>query len=234
MATTNCLLFEESCLNLALNKPAHFISAYPTKVVFGKCLPLGYESRKYFYFELNELFNLYFAIFELVQFFASNTIFEKKLILSKSPQHYFLMAKVLWINNELQNVGLFGIEQEDDHNSVTFELFFTDIELNDFIYAIIKIIPSTLCLTSLDLELFFAASNESVKAIKLLKSEKHAKILVKKLSKDINQKISEVSIYNQATLLGYYCEIILLLNKLKTLFNQNLKFDNIEAIILKS
>lgn len=40
-----------------------------------------------FQFQLNELFKLYFAIFEIVKYFAlNNTVLEKKLILSKFEQ----------------------------------------------------------------------------------------------------------------------------------------------------
>ena len=66
----NCA-FVESCLNLALNKSSHFISAYPTKIVFGKCSPTGYITSKFFQFELFELYRLYCAIFDIVKLLIS-------------------------------------------------------------------------------------------------------------------------------------------------------------------
>ena len=148
----NCA-FVESCLNLALNKSSHFISAYPTKIVFGKCSPTGYITSKFFQFELFELYRLYCAIFDIVKFFALNNRIEKQLVLSKFDQNYFLDTKVLCINGEEKKVGVFGIEQLTE-GSVVYELFFTDLELNNFIYALIKVIPSSLCLTSQELLLF--------------------------------------------------------------------------------
>ena len=84
----NCC-FDDSCLTLALNKSLNFVSAFPTKVVFGKCSPIGFMNHKCFQFQLNELFKLFLAIFEIVKIFALNIILEKQLVLSKFDQNYF-------------------------------------------------------------------------------------------------------------------------------------------------
>jgi hypothetical protein len=146
------------------------------------------------------------------------------------------VAKVLYINNEPQNIGVLGIEELKDNNEseITFELFFTDNELNDFIYSLIKIIPSSLCLTSTQLFLFFKASSQNTKDIKLLQTEKCAEIFFKRVSKDLKEDLSNVSIYNYTIFLTYNCEIILLFHKFQTLFNKELRFNNIETIISKN
>jgi hypothetical protein len=227
--------FSDCCLNLALNKPLHFLSAFPTKIVFGKCSPIGFLKFQCFQFQLNELFKLYFAIFEIVKFFAkNNTVLEKKLILSKFDKNYYLDGKVLLINNEEKKVGIFGIEQlSGEDNYVPYELFFTDIELNDFIYALLKVIPSALCLKSRELLLFQKAAQEVPKTIKCLRVEKNCEQFVKFFLKEISKEICEVSIYNLTSFLNYYCEIILIFHKFQTLFNNEIQFDNIDTIISK-
>jgi hypothetical protein len=232
----NSVLFHQSCLNLSLKKSGHFISAFPTKIVFGLCSPLGYKLSKYFEFELYELCQLYFAIFDLVKYFASNIAFEKRLILSKLQQNYYLVPKVLYINNEPHNVGVLGIELLKDNNEseISFELFFTDNELNDFIYSLIKTIPASLCLTSTELLLFLKASTQNTKDIKLLQTEKNAESFLQRVSKDLKEDISEVLRYNYTIFLSYNCEIILLFHKFETLFNKELRSNNIEIIISKN
>jgi hypothetical protein len=227
--------FGDSCLTLALNKSLHFLSAFPTKIVFGKCSPLGFLMSQCFQFQLNELFKLYFAIFEIVKYFAlNNTVFEKKLILSKFEQNYFVVGKVLWINNEEKKVGVFGIEQlSEEQNGVCYELYFTDVELNDFTYALLKVIPSALCLKSRELLLFQKVAQESTKTIKCLRIEKNCEQFVKQFLKEISKEICEVSIYNLSSFLNYYCEIILIFHKFQTLFNAEIRFDNIDIIISK-
>jgi hypothetical protein len=213
----NCA-FGESCLNLALNQSSHFLSAYPTKIVFGKCCPTGYIMSKFFQFELFELHKLYCAIFDIVKFFALNNALEKQLVVSKLDQNYYVVGKVLCINGEQKRVGVFGIEQLTE-GSVVYELFFTDLELNNFIYALIKVIPSSLCLTSQELLLFQKVTKETSKQIILLrgenKSKQYVKTFLKELKQDTSTEVQDVLIYNLCTYLTYYCELFLLLIKLK-------------------
>jgi hypothetical protein len=230
----NCA-FGESCLNLALNKSLHFISAFPTKIVFRKCSRSGYIKSNCFQYQHFEFHKLYCAIFEIVKFFAETTILEKQLILSKNGQNYFLVGKILYINDIETKVAVFGIEQlmEDKDFSVVFEFFFTDLELNAFIFALIKIIPSSLCLTSQEQILFHKASQESSKIIISLKEQNNSKQFVTKFVKSSSQGVQDISIYNLSTFLSYYCEIILIAHKIQTLLNSELKFDNLEIIISK-
>lgn len=228
-------LFGKSCLNLALTKPLHFISAYPSIIIFGKCSPTGFITSKCFQYQLFELHKLYCALFEIVKYFAlTNNFLEKQLILSKCNENYFLAGKVLWINDEEKKVVVFGLEQLlNDGFSVVYELFFTDIELNNFIYTLIKIIPSSLCLTSQELVLFQKVSKESSKIIILFRKEKHSKLFVTEFLKNSDKETSDVLIYNLSTMLSYYCEIILIAHKIETLFNNEIQFDNIQTIIEK-
>jgi hypothetical protein len=229
----NCC-FDDSCLTLALNKSLNFVSAFPKKVVFGKCSPIGFRKHKCFQFQLNELYKLYLAIFEIVKFFALNIILEKQLVLSKFDQNYFLVGKVLWINNEEKKVAVFGIEQvTEENNGVTYELFFTDLELNDFIYGLLKVIPSALCLKPIELLLFYKATEQSTKTIKSFMVEKNCTQFVRQFSTELNKEMYEVSIYNLKTFLSYYSEVILIYHKFQTLFNHESKFDNMDTIISK-
>jgi hypothetical protein len=228
----NCS-FAESCLNLALKKSSHFISSFPTKVVFGKCCQNGYKKAQCFQFELSELYKLYCGVFEIVKFFALNIELERQLLLTKCNNNYFLVGKILCVNNEETKVAVFGIECLLDEQSEPYQLFFTDIELNDFVYALIKIIPSALCLNTKELQLFQKASHESSKAIKLFRTEKHCEIFVRQNINNLNKEVLDVSIYNLSTFLNYYCEIILISHKFQTLLNKDKIFDNIDTIISK-
>ena len=135
-----------------------------------------------------------------------------------------------------KKVGVFGIEQLTE-GSVVYELFFTDVELNNFIYALIQVIPSSLCLTSQELLLFQKVTKETSKQIILLrgenKSKQYVKTFLKELKQDTSTEVQDVLIYNLCTFLTYYCEIILIAHKIQTLFNVELRFDNINTIISK-
>ena len=131
-------------------------------------------------------------------------------------------------------MAVFGIEHFLDEESEPYQLFFTDIELNDFVYALIKIIPSALCLNQRELQLFQKASQESSKTIKLFRSENNCERFVRKNASNFTTEILDISIYNLSTFLNYYCEIILISHKFQTLLNKDQIFDNIDAIISKS
>jgi hypothetical protein len=142
------------------------------------------------------------------------------------------MGKVLMINNEEKKVGVFGIEEitAQHDSSIVYELFLTDLELNDFIYALTKLIPSSLCLSSQELIVFQKASKETLKTIQLFREEKNCQQFVTTQSK-LQKELNNVSVYNLSTFLLYYCEIILVFHKFKTLHNRDLRFDNIDSII---
>ena len=83
-------LFSKSCLNLSLHKSDYFISAYPAKLIFGQCSPIGYKKSKYFEFELFQLYSLYIALFDIINSFAKNSLLEPQVVLSKNEQIYFV------------------------------------------------------------------------------------------------------------------------------------------------
>ena len=93
------LKFCDSCLNLSLRQKDHFISAFPGKIVFGKCNPLGYTKKKYFEFKIFDLYKLYLAIFDIIKYFSGETILEKQLFKYQS----FSNIAIIVLSNQLNN-----------------------------------------------------------------------------------------------------------------------------------
>ena len=227
------LKFSESCLNLSLRQKDHFISAFPGKIVFGKCTPNGYINKHYFEFELFELYKLYLAIFEIVKTFSDDTIIEKNLVLSKSDCDYFLSVKILVNENssETNQVASFVIEH-DSHK--IHELEFLDVDLNTFLYTLEKIVPLSMCLSSLESLFFKTAAKESVKVIHGFQEDVNCKKCVQLFLNKNKEEIAEMelkSVESLITFLSYYCEIILIFHKLQSLIDNSQQRDNMAVII---
>ena len=92
-------LFTESCINIILKETECFMSAFPSKIVFGQCSSNGYTSEKHFQFNLFELNKLYFCIFDTIKYFAEDSAIEiqNQLITTKLEQNYFFVQNVLFL-----------------------------------------------------------------------------------------------------------------------------------------
>ena len=233
MENQNIVKFSDSCLNLSLRQRDHFISAFPGKIVFGKCTPTGYINKNYFEFKLFELYKLYLAIFEIVKTFSDNSIVEKNLILSKAQYKYFVCVKKLMTMNSTETfqVASFVIE----HNSEkVHELEFLDIDFNTFLYTLQKILPLSMCLSSFESFLFRIVAKESTKVIYGFQEEANCKTFVKSFLNKNKDEIDEMelkSVESIITFLTYYCEIILIAHKIQTLIDNSEERGNIAAII---
>lgn len=227
-------LFAESCINLVLKQSDYFMSAFPSKIVFGQCLSNGYKKTKHFQFNVFELNKLYFSIFDTIKNFVENTRSEisNQLIATKFEQNYFFSTKTLLYENNPCKVVVFGIE-DTRKNEICFEFKMSKIELNNFISVLVKVIPSSLCLNEFELLLFQKASEESASHIKMFKDESFSKEFVKKVAATMGNLISDQLLYNLSTLITYYCEIILIYHKFQSLIDHNEESDNIVAILRK-
>lgn len=231
MEQENCHLFCESILSLALEKTDHFISAFPGKLLFGKCSCGGYKKNSFFEFEVFTFYKLYLAIFDIIRSFANNTNLSQQLILSKSdPEevNYFFSVKTLYRLEKSIQVLEFGIEKNSE---IVYEFFLNENELNFFIYSLVKIIPLCICLNSTELLVFKRASSLTVHEIKLFEKENKCSGFVKQLLKETKE---DQSLSNQVSVfLNYYFEIVLVYHKLESLVNYDMTFDNVASILQK-
>ena len=227
--------FSDSCLNLSLRQKDHFISAFPGKIVFGKCTPTGYINKHYFEFQIFELYKLYLAIIDIIKNFSDDSTFEKHLILSKCNYNYFFSVEILNNNaSESFQVANFGIEYNSE---IIHEVTFLDNEFNTFLYTLEKIVPLSMCLSSIESFLFKTASKESAKVIYGFQEDencmKFVKTFLSKNKEDINH-MEMKSIDCLVTFLNYYSEIILIFHKLQSLINiSDIEHGNIASVIHK-
>ena len=179
-------LFSESCINLVLRKSDHFISAFPSKIVFGKTNPFGYKTGQFFEFEVFQLYSLYLAIFDIIDSFSKSILLSNKLLLIKNEKlNYIFSVKTLTNSVEDYQVAHFAIEED---SQISFYIFFNTVEFESFVFALVKIIPSALCLNSTEISLFNYAARETAKVIHGLQEESQSKQFVIKF---LNQSTNE-------------------------------------------
>jgi len=233
MDTKEECLFSESCINLVVKQTEYFMSAFPSKIVFGECTANGYKKDKHFQFNLFELNKLYFCIFDIITYFAndSGNQIENELIITKLEQNYFFSTKYLMVENILEKI-VFGIEDQVK-SVITFQLKLSVLELNNFISVLVKLIPSSLCFNDFERIMFEKASKESVSTIKMFKDKSFSRQFVNKIALELETVLSDQILNNLSTTITYYCEIILLNYKFESLVDQSQESDNIVGILKK-
>ena len=221
--------FSESALNLALKKSDEFISAFVGQIVFGRCSPQGYKTNKYFEINIFELHSFYLAIVEIIKALSIELISNKVIFCKKLDVTYFYSTALSQLTNDL--IVCFSIEK---NNEITFELTFNETQLNTFLFALVKTIPSTLCFSKTEFLLFSNAAEQNVKDIITFQQEEKCNDFVFKFIANSNID-KQIVINNLSTFLNYYCEIILVHHNLKILVETINKvqnhFDNIASII---
>ena len=219
--------FLESALNLSLKKSDEFISAFVGQIVFGKCSPQGYKLNNYFEINIFELHSFYLAIVEIIKALSidlqlKRTIFSKKID--------FVYCYSLNSNSEGSSelTVSFLIER---NNEIVFEMIYNETQLNTLLFALVKIIPSTMCFSKTEFQLFSHAAKENVKDIIMFQEEVKCTEFVSKFVANLVM-YNKSPINNLSTFLNYYCEIILVHHNLKILVEtvQN-HFDNIASIV---
>ena len=222
--------FSESCLNLVLRNSEYFISAYPGKIVFGKTNPVGYKNFEYFEFRVFELHHLYLAIFDIIENFAKSLAFDYQLLLAKSEINYAFSVKTITDFSEEYQVAHFIIEKE---SNIVFNLSFSITEFDSFLYSLVKVIPSSLCLNTIEYSLFQKATQEKLKTIHDFQEESNCLNFVERFLTDREDNNQNKSVTNLVAFLSYYCEIILIFHKIQSLVT-NKSFDNLASIISKT
>jgi hypothetical protein len=227
-------VFSESCINLALKKSGHFISAFPGKIVFGNCSQNGYKKLEYFEFDVFELYKLYLCIFDCITYFVDDNDgqINNQLILSKYEENYFFCSKLVMCKNKPQKIVILAIEDMET-TTVVFQLKMSKEDLNCFISILVKVLPCSLCLNFTQLSIFKKASHQSAQNIILLKEECIAKNFLRNFLIDNDKNFSEQLLISYSAFLSYYCEIILVFHKLESIINHENESDNVVSILRK-
>ena len=227
--------FSDGCLNLSLRQKDHFISAFPGKIVFGKCSPFGYISKQYFEFKIFELYKLYSAIIDIIKNFSDDSSFEKHLILSKCDYNYCFCVKIL--SNDIGESFQVANLLIEHNNEILHEVNFLDSEFNAFLYTLEKIVPLSMCLSAIESFLFKSASKESAKVIYGFQEDKNCIQFVKSFLSTNKEELNNMEVKSVdclVTFLNYYCEIILIFHKLQSLINgSDIELGNIASVISK-
>ena len=220
---------DKSCLSLALNKDFCFISSFPGFFVFGKVSQNCYEELKYFQFSHFEIPKLYSAIIKIVHFLANKTLeIEQTKFLSKTIQNCDINYYIVGNTSVESKVIIFRLEAELFNKS--YDILFTREELNNLIQCMDHVIVSCLCLKPMERQLFNLACIQSLeKIIEFQNIDDAKKFIIHSFEKSACGSIIE----NLSIVLVHYNSIIIILHKLKTLFN-NSDFNNEQIEINKS
>ena len=217
------LNFVESCQTIALPKKDTFISAFPGKIVFGEINHCGFKYNKCFIFFYYEVIDLYLSILQIITFFSthSESTEEKGTVITKSFELvYYWIGKTVTIDECEQKVVKIGIQYKDE---IAYELILTSTDLNNLILCLPQVIFSSLCLKSVERRSIEFASEQSTSIVASLND-------INKCKKFIQEKLDIDCVVesNIIDLFLYYHELILIIHKLKSLFNKKMKKSNIE------
>jgi hypothetical protein len=216
------LPFNKSCYTSVLKVFSVFISAYPGFIVFGKTLTKSYKEKSYFKFSPFELYKLYIAIIQILNFFTGeNPQIKGGLILERNKSHkivYFWDSAIFVIDGKEEKYVSFGIETKECVTKIDMTLS----ELHNFIQALKSTILISLCLTNFENELIICASSLDLVNLKKLKNYGDTKDFVVKFMKKHNNYDDET--FKFAQLIIYYFDIILLLHKFSSMcqFQENI------------
>ena len=212
------LKFDNACQTIALKQENIFVSAFPGKIVFGTPNNEGFLNLKTFQFYFYQLLELYLALLSVIKFLVSSELNCQKGILLKvsEEQIYFWVCKNVQINNRDSKIATFGIEFQ---STCVFELVFDFDQLNNFISGISQCILPALCLKTLERQVLEEASEETLQYIIELNRRKNTQIFLRKIKNKNKFKIDSVVQPNLSDLIIYYHETIIIVHKLKSLYN---------------
>ena len=215
----------------AIKNGTKFISAFAGQIVFGTCNAEGYKNYKYFEISVFELHSFYLAIAEIIKNLSTDSELNKTMLCKKKDLKYFYY--ILHSQDTSDLLVYFSIENNTDK---IYELCFNETHLNTFLFALVKIIPSTVCFNSTEFLLFSNASKQNVKDIITFQEEQRCtEFVLKFLTTTAAKKDNLFSTDNLSIFLNYYCKIILVQHNLKSLVDTISKvqnhFDNVASII---
>ena len=215
--------FDNSCKTIILRNSDIFISAFPAKLVFGQVNHKGFIKFKYFQFLHFEFFNLYLAILSIFKYLASeesNILEEKGLILNKEDFSYFWLSKRVEQNNITVKSVVFVIEYKIE---TIYEVILNIEQFNCFLKCISETIFSCLCLKPVEHALFNFIAEEKTTVIVSLKFKNKCKNMLEKFRKSKYSnglQIPSVSESNLIDIIQYYNELLIIVQKLKSMTNE--------------
>jgi hypothetical protein len=231
-----------SCMTLALQITSIFISSFPGYIVLGKIQQYSYEKGKYFKFGIFDLHKLYLTIVEVLNFFtdvntesSSPKIFHQD---EESEENYFWSGhSVTKFGNSFKIIS-FGIEKD---GNITFELKVYLKEFQNLFFCLRNVMIASLCLNPNEHNLIEYASVQKIETLKCIQSEisrqksaeepqseKYLKDFINLFHQKYNIK-APVYFGEYIEIIRYYFEIIIILQKLKSL--EIIEVTNREEII---
>jgi len=206
---------EDSCLTLLCDNNL-FCSAFPSCIIIGNIKNNKYIVNQFFMFYKSEFSVLYLAIVDII-----NAISEKskkqKLILERDHLTYSFLVTL--IDSKFQ----IALIVESNGNE-TFRAIFDLETWNDFINVLSELVPSTLCLDSKLSNVFEMATKSSLNDIIAFKDINNCANFLKDI------KFDNFNSYETAKCLKYYREIIIIVHKLKSLYNPALDETKIKKL----
>lgn len=202
-----------------------WFSAFPSLLIFGEIEDFVYIKNKHFVLYKCDFVVLYQALINICHSIAQNS--SKKeyrdindIFLKRAPSTTYS-----WSLSYKQSVPYITFFNEPSSEYLTSDTLYKIIctldELNDIILIFSKLILPTLCLQSNITKSLVQASNLSISDLKPLNSFKVCEEFVTKHNLD----------ESTALYLFYYKEIVILVNKISSLYNPSIKNDIIDTII---
>jgi len=209
-----------SAIITLLSNTNTWFAAFPSVLIFGELNESqAFVPSKSFMFEKLDFSKLYIAIASIASCIAQKTS-SKETILTKQNIVYFYDAKP---NFQKTYEILFGIEINFE---VSFKILFDLDNFNDFVLLLTKLIFPIFCLKPSLHKLLDLASDCQIDEIINFSDKLKCYDFVQKNNVHCNE------IENSVICLEYYLEIVLIVNKLKSLFNpliQKSKINQIES-----
>lgn len=197
----------KAIFSVRAKKEDFYVSAFKHKLVFGQVTEGIYEEDKYFQFNFSVYHQIYIGLLPILKYLSG-----------KSEENSGILLKY---DNFLYKWSVTK-ESADGYPMISFEsqcitLNFSLEEFNDLVYLL-----SELCFISMDLSfqnlsIFEALSHFEIN--ELLKFQ-DKKILKKQLKLFLNDELSEMKLHFACELVFYNLDVIVLVSKLKSFFNE--------------
>lgn len=197
-----------------------FCSSYPSKILVGHLKSCKFVTQETFVFFKSDFTTLYHSILEIVSSIPFKTR-NKSIILRRDDLIYYYdvtffddvprVALFIEFQNNLQLKTVFELESWNDFLNVISELLLPTLCLNEKLYEIINCVLEQ---ESIETVLQFGETSE---CLKYLKSSKYP-------------KVPSTDLVTFSKCLKYYREIIIILIKLKSLYNPQITSEKIQKL----
>ena len=220
METKNSLLKIHSKIQSLL------FCAFVNKIVFGKCEEDKFVNRKYFEIIINEIAEVFCALFYIVKAFSTKS--DASGVLCKKSE----ILLYTWEVNHKNNEVIIALKISEN-NETKFELSISILEFNDLVFLLGNLILPSLNLKGHTQKAFQMISEMDLDQINKLKQEKQ----MKKFFDDFVKKIGDVSQFEAhciSILTQYHLDVIVAIHCIKSLYNNDLNITNTNINLMLS